>query len=89
MMVAATPATLSLVCVAQRTTVAFTFSGARCTKPRLRVGPDICMSRPPVALFSSASFAMIEATVVLAILVHAFRFNVVTGHRPDPVRACG
>jgi hypothetical protein len=54
-------------------------------KARLRVGPDICMSRPPVALFSSASFAMIEATVVLAILVHAFRFNVVTGHRPDPV----
>jgi len=28
---------------------------------------------------------VIEATVVLAILVHAFRFNTVTGHRPHPV----
>jgi cytochrome P450 len=39
-------------------------------------GPRVCIG---------ASFAMIEATVVLAILVHAFRFNVVTGHRPHPV----
>jgi cytochrome P450 len=29
--------------------------------------------------------AMVEATVVLAILVHAFRFSAVTGHRPHPV----
>jgi cytochrome P450 len=39
-------------------------------------GPRVCIG---------ASFAMIEATVVLAILVHAFRFNTVTGHRPHPV----
>ena len=39
-------------------------------------GPRVCIG---------ASFAMIEATVVLAILVRAFRFNTVTGHRPHPV----
>jgi cytochrome P450 len=38
-------------------------------------GPRVCIG---------ASFAMIEATVVLAILVHAIRFNTVTGHRPHP-----
>jgi cytochrome P450 len=39
-------------------------------------GPRVCIG---------ASLAMIEATVVLAILVHAFRFSAVTGHRPHPV----
>ena len=39
-------------------------------------GPRVCIG---------ASFAMIEATVILAILVHAFRFKVVPGHRPYPV----
>jgi cytochrome P450 len=39
-------------------------------------GPRVCIG---------ASFAMIEATVVLAILVHAFRFTAVIGHRPHPV----
>jgi cytochrome P450 len=39
-------------------------------------GPRICIG---------ASFAMIEAAVVLAVLVRAFRFKVVNGHRPHPV----
>jgi cytochrome P450 len=39
-------------------------------------GPRICIG---------ASFAMIEATVVLAILVRAFRFKPVTGYRPRPI----
>jgi cytochrome P450 len=48
----------------------------RCAYLPFGAGPRICIG---------ASFAMIEATVVLAILVHAFRFNAVPGHRPHPV----
>jgi cytochrome P450 len=39
-------------------------------------GPRICIG---------ASFAMIEAAVILATLVQAFRFEPVTGHRPKAV----
>jgi cytochrome P450 len=51
------------------------------TRPRYAylpfgAGPRVCIG---------ASFAMIEATVLLAILVHAFRFKAVKGHRPHPV----
>ena len=48
----------------------------RCAYLPFGAGPRVCIG---------ASFAMIEATVILAILVHAFRFNAVTGHRPHPV----
>jgi cytochrome P450 len=51
------------------------------TRPRYAylpfgAGPRICIG---------ASFAMIEATVALAVLVRAFRFTAVIGHRPHPV----
>jgi len=51
------------------------------TRPRYAylpfgAGPRSCIG---------ASFAMIEATVALAVLVHAFRFTAVIGHRPHPV----
>ena len=39
-------------------------------------GPRVCIG---------ASFAMIEATVILATLVRAFRFRPVAGHKPKPV----
>jgi len=39
-------------------------------------GPRVCIG---------ASFAMIEAAVVLALVVRAFRFRAVDGHRPHPV----
>jgi cytochrome P450 len=48
----------------------------RCSYLPFGAGPRICIG---------ASFAMIEATVVLALLVHAFRFRPVVGHRPHPI----
>jgi cytochrome P450 len=39
-------------------------------------GPRVCIG---------ASFAMIEATVSLAVLVRAFRFKAISGHRPHPI----
>ena len=39
-------------------------------------GPRICIG---------ASFAMIEATAILATLIRAFRFHPVPGHKPKPV----
>jgi cytochrome P450 len=39
-------------------------------------GPRICIG---------ASFAMLEATAILATLVRAFRFHPVAGHKPKPV----
>jgi cytochrome P450 len=39
-------------------------------------GPRICIG---------ASFAMIEATAILATLIRAFRFDPVPGHKPKPV----
>jgi cytochrome P450 len=39
-------------------------------------GPRVCIG---------ASFAMIEAAVILATLVRAFRFQPVAGHKPEPV----
>jgi cytochrome P450 len=39
-------------------------------------GPRVCIG---------ASFAVMEATVILALLVRDFRFKVVAGHRPHPV----
>ncbi len=48
----------------------------RCAYLPFGAGPRVCIG---------ASFAMIEATVILAVLVHAFRFKAVTGHRPYPV----
>jgi len=59
-----------------RFTVDQTKTRARYAYLPFGAGPRVCIG---------ASFAMIEATVVLAILVHAFRFNTVTGHRPHPV----
>ncbi len=59
-----------------RFTVDQTKTRPRCAYLPFGAGPRVCIG---------ASFAMIEATVVLAILVHAFRFNAVTGHRPHPV----
>ena len=48
----------------------------RCSYLPFGAGPRICIG---------ASFAMIEATVVLALLVHAFRFKPIVGHRPHPI----
>jgi cytochrome P450 len=48
----------------------------RCAYLPFGAGSRICIG---------ASFAMIEATVVLAFLVHAFRFRPVLGHRPHPI----
>jgi cytochrome P450 len=59
-----------------RFTVHQTQGRPRCAYLPFGAGPRVCIG---------ASFAMIEATVVLAILVQAFRFNAVTGHRPHPV----
>jgi cytochrome P450 len=48
----------------------------RCAYLPFGAGPRICIG---------ASFAMIEAVIVLALLVRAFRFKVVSDHRPHPV----
>ena len=39
-------------------------------------GPRVCIG---------ASFATIEAAVILAVLVRAFRFQPIAGHKPKPV----
>ena len=39
-------------------------------------GPRVCIG---------ASFATIEAAVILAVLVRAFRFQAIAGHKPKPV----
>jgi cytochrome P450 len=59
-----------------RFTVEQTKARPRCAYLPFGAGPRICIG---------ASFAMIEATVVLALLIHAFRFKAVAGHRPHPV----
>ena len=59
-----------------RFTVDQTKARPRCAYLPFGAGPRVCIG---------ASFAMIEATVVLALLVQSFRFNAVTGHRPHPL----
>jgi len=49
---------------------------ARCAYMPFGAGPRVCIG---------ASFAMLEATVILATLVRAFRLRPVAGHKPKPV----
>jgi cytochrome P450 len=59
-----------------RFTAEHTKTRLRCAYLPFGAGPRVCIG---------ASFAMIEATVVLAVLIYAFRFKAVPGHRPHPI----